>query len=1024
MKLMERMASQRRPSGSGPDDLRKALEGAVEGEVRFEAGDRALYAADASNYREVPIGVVLPRTREDVIATVRVCRDFDVPVLMRGGGTSLAGQCCNAAVVIDTSKYFNRILEIDPDRRIARVEPGARLDDLRDAAAPHGLTFGPDPATHRWCTLGGMIGNNSCGVHSIMARFHGPGPRTEHQVEELEVLTYDGEILRVGETPEAEVDEIIRAGGRRGEIYRRMRELRDREAPLIRERFPPIPRRVSGYNLDQLLPENDFHVARALVGSECTCVNVLEATVRLIPDPPCRTLLVAAYPTVFEAGDHVPQLLQLQPLAIEGIDDLLVEFLRKSDLHEEAASQLLADAGAWLLVEFGGETQEEADRRADEAKRLVEGQEDAPVIHVYASPQVQEEVWAIRESGLAATAWVPGEDDSWPGWEDSAVPPEAVGLYLRGLRSLFDKYGYRAALYGHFGDGCIHCRINFELSSDDGVARYRAFLDEAADLVLEHGGSLSGEHGDGQARAELLERMYGTEIVRAFREFKSIWDPDWRMNPGKVVQADSPTEDLRIGPEVTLPDVETHFKFPNDDGSFARAAQRCVGVGQCRKTDGGTMCPSYMVLAEEKHTTRGRAHLLFEMLVGDPVRNGWGDEYVKESLDLCLSCKGCKSECPVDVDVATYKAEFLAHYYEENRRPLSAHAFGNIDLWSRLAATAPDLANLLVQMPGVADLGKAAIGVARERRIPRFAARTFRQWWEQRPAAGDGGQRVILWPDTFNNHFHPSTAIAAVEVLEDAGCAVALPEAVLCCGRPLYEFGMLGRAKRLLLTILDTMRDDIRAGIPIVGLEPSCVAVFRDELCELFPDDPDARRLSQQVFTLAEFLGTRLDGYKPPRMHGKAIVHGHCHHKSVLGFDSYPELLASAGLDVDVLDSGCCGMAGAFGFEKEKYDVSIAAGERVVLPAVRAADAGTMVVADGFSCREQIAQQTERQALHLAEVLQRGIRDAAGTDVRRSVSAGTPEAIRGATSPVLGAAALFGAVVVGSAITRQLRRLL
>ncbi len=984
-----------RGAKDAPQDLASELRAAIAGEVRFDAGSRALYSTDASNYRQVPIGVVVPRTIEDVVETVAVCRRHGAPVLARGGGTSLAGQCCNVAVVLDFTKHLRRIVELDPAARRARVEPGLVLDDLRDASEQHGLTFGPDPATHNHCTFGGMIGNNSCGVHSVMAG------KTDANVEELEVLTYDGLRLRVGATSEEELQRIVRAGGRRGEIYRRLRELRDRYAPLIRERFPDIPRCVSGYNLPWLLPENGFHVARALVGSEGTCVTFLEATVRLVPSPRHRVLVVLGYPDAYEAADHVPEILEHGPLGLEGIDDVLVEDMKKKDLHPRNVKLLPAGRG-WLLVELGGDTREEAGGRARRLMEALQGKADAPSMKLFDDPKEAKSVWTVRESGLGATARVPGKADTWEGWEDSAVPPEKLGGYLRELRSLHRKYGYSGALYGHFGQGCVHTRNDFDLVTAPGIAKFRAFLDEAADLVLRFGGSLSGEHGDGQARAELLPKMFGDELIGAFREFKAIWDPDGRMNPGKLVDAYSPIENLRLGTSYDPPAMRTHFRYPGDDhGSFARASLRCVGVGECRRMHGGTMCPSYRATGEEMHSTRGRARLLFEMLQGEPLHNLWRDEHVKEALDLCLSCKGCKGECPVDVDMATYKAEFLSHYYKGRLRPRSAYAFGLIHRWARLASLAPGVANFFMQAPVLRDIAKTIAGAAPQRRLPAFAKIPFTKWFSKRSVGaalrgrpgrvgvdGEGPEkqgghagpplqdrRVLLWPDTFNNYFHPETAQAAVEVLESAGYDVSIPAKPLCCGRPLYDFGMLDPARRQLRQILDTLRDEIRAGTPIVGLEPSCVAVFRDELTNLFPEDEDAQRLSRQALLLSEFLARESDQFSLPRLHGKAIVHGHCHEKAILQPDDTRKVLAALGLDVEVLDSGCCGMAGSFGFEAgEHYEVSMKVGEQLLLPAVREAPEDALIVTSGFSCREQIAQATGRRALHFAEVLQRALR--------------------------------------------------
>ncbi len=945
------------------EDLRKALRG----EVRFDAGSRALYATDGSNYRQPPVGVVIPRDAEDVEAALAICRDHHAPVFGRGGGTSLAGQCCNAAICFDFSKYMNRVLEIDPQRRLGRVEPGTILDELRNRARPLGLTFGPDPATHTHCTLGGMAGNDSCGVHSVMAAFAGQGARTADNIEELEILTYDGVRMRVGRTPPAELERIIRGGGRRGEIYAQLKELRDRHEAAIRGGFPKIPRCVSGYNLSYLLPEHGFNVARALVGTEGTCVMLLEIVANLIPNPAARSLLVLGFPDVYTAADRVPEIMQHRPIGLEGMDDRLVEDMKTAGIHTRHFG-MLPPGGGWLLVEFGGGSREESDARALALMASLENSGSAPSMKLVDDPSQEREVWKIRESGLGATAHVSQAHPTWEGWEDSAVAPENLGRYLRELRKLLDRFGYACDLYGHFGQGCVHTRIDFDLETADGIRRYRAFIEAAADLVVSLGGSLSGEHGDGQSRGELLPKLFSPELIDAFREFKSIWDPDWRMNPGKVVDPYRIDENLRLGTTYNPPQPRTHFQFPGDSHSFAKATLRCVGVGECRRMDGGTMCPSFMVTREEMHSTRGRARLLFEMLQGDPLSGGWQNEHVKEALDLCLACKGCKGDCPVSVDMATYKAEFLSHYYESHRRPRSAYAFGLVHYWARLASLAPAAVNFVTQSPGLADLAKLVAGMPRERRIPPFAPLTFRDWFARRPPHRNlKNGRVILWPDTFNDHFHPRTAIHAVRVLERAGFNVDVPPVPLCCGRPLFDYGMLDTAKRWLREILATLADDIAAGVPVVGLEPSCIAVFRDELRELFPRREDAKRLSQQTVLLSEFI--RQHDAPVPRLQRTAIVHGHCHHAAVMKLDAETEVLDRMGLAYQLLDSGCCGMAGSFGFEREHYDVSMKVGERVLLPAVRSAAKDTIVLADGFSCRTQIADATPRRALHLADVL-------------------------------------------------------
>lgn len=995
--------------------MESELRAKIGGEVRFDNGSRALYSTDGSNYRQVPIGVVIPRDAKDVIETVKTARRFGAPVLARGGGTSLAGQCCNVAVVMDMSKYMNKIIEIDPERKRARVQPGVVLDDLRNEAERYNLTFGPDPSTHNHCTLGGMIGNNSCGVHSVMAG------NTAENVEELDILTYDGARMHVGKTNDRNLERIISEGGRQGEIYLKLNSLRDKYADLIRKRFPNIPRRVSGYNLPELLPENGFNVARVLVGSECTCVTILEATVRLVYSPPVRSLLVLGYPDVYTAGDHIMEILSHKLIGLEGMDDVLVDDMKKKGLHPSDV-KLLPDGSGWLLVEFGGESKKEADGKARGLMDELKKKGNPPSMKLFDDPEAEKTIWTVRESGLGATARVPGEKDTWEGWEDSSVPPEKLGGYLRDLRKLFNKYGYACSLYGHFGQGCVHTRIDFDLVTKEGIERYRSFIHEAAHLVVGYGGSLSGEHGDGQSRGELLPIMFGDELMEVFREFKSIWDPEWKMNPGKLIDAYRTDENLRLGTGYNPWKPKTHFKFPDDDGSFSRAMVRCVGVGECRREHGKTMCPSYRATREESHSTRGRARLLFEMLEGDVIgKNGWREESVKEALDLCLSCKGCKGDCPVNVDMATYKSEFLSHYYEGKVRPRYAYAFGYIHLWSRLASFMPGVANFFTQTPLIRDAAKVMADIALERRIPRFAPQTFKDWFHERNEKRNGWNNdklVILWPDTFNNHFHPTTAQAAVEVLEAAGFHVEVPQESMCCGRPLYDYGFLDTAKRWLQNILDTIRPQIRAGIPVVVLEPSCAAVFRDELINLFPHDEDAKRLSRQTFLLSEFMEKRANGYQPPKLNRRAVVHGHCHHKAIMGMNDEEKVLSKLGLDAKILDSGCCGMAGAFGFEKDHYNVSIRVGEHALLPHIRDASKDTLIIANGFSCREQISQTTDRHALHLAQVIQMAMRegpDGPGGDYpeRKYVKQENSKRLR----PALRKAAIIGAgLLVGGAL--------
>jgi FAD/FMN-containing dehydrogenase/Fe-S oxidoreductase len=965
--------------------LERALRRDVEGEVRFDTASRALYATDASNFRQPPVGVVIPRGIDDVIATHAVCHEHEAPILSRGCGTSLSGETVNYAVVIDHSKYLTEIGEPDEQRQLIRCQPGAINDHVNLKAGKHDLMFGPDPSTHEYCTIGGNVGNNSCGTHSVHARMMGNGSRTSDNVHELEILTYDGVRMRVGTTTDQELDAIIADGGRRGEIYSALRDLRDRYASLIRERFVDIPRRVSGYNLDELLPEKGFNVARALVGTEGTCVTVLDATLCLVPRPKQRSLLVLGYETLGDLGDHIPEILAAQPMACEGIDRELFRLEHEMHINPEALKDM-PDGNAWVLVEFGAETKEEADDRAKQLEARLRTDPQPPKgLSLFDDPEEEEKLWKVREAGLSATAFPPDGNDYWPGWEDSAVPPERIGDYLRDLRELLKKYEYGGSLYGHLGDGCVHTSTNFDLRTPDGLKAYRSFMEDACDLVLSYGGSLSGEHGDGQQRAELLPKMFGDELVEAFREFKRIWDPDWKMNPGKVVDPYRFDEHLKLGADYNPWRPQVRFDYPEDRHDFAHATIRCVGVGKCRKPEGvDVMCPSFMVTREEMHTTRGRTRLLYEMLEGDLITDGWRSKEVEEALDLCLSCKGCSNDCPVNVDMPTYKSEFLSHHYEGRLRPRAAYALGLIDKASRAASKVPGLANFVLRAPGLRHLMKLAAGITQQREAPSFAPLSLREWFASRGERNLSGPRVVLFPDTFNNYMHTDVGVAAVEALEATGYHVVMPKTHLCCGRPLYDYGFLGLAEKYLRRVLDELRDDIRAGTPVVGIEPSCLATFKDELPKLLPNDDDAKRLSQQAFHFSEFFEKfEVD---VPLLHRKALVWGHCHHKATGGLQPELSLLKRMGCEVDEAKGGCCGLAGSWGFENEHHDLSMQIGEQGVLPAVRDAELDQVIVVDGFSCKTQIEQgETGRRGLHVAQVMKMALEQ--GVD-------GTPPGVR------------------------------
>jgi FAD/FMN-containing dehydrogenase/Fe-S oxidoreductase len=964
--------------------LRRRLEETVGGEVRFDAGSLAMYANDSSNFRQVPLGVVIPRSVQDVVATHRACARFGAPIVNRGGGTSLSGETVNRAIVIDSSKYLNAIGDVDREQRTVRCQPGAINEHVnRKTGEQAGLIFGPDPSSHSRCTIGGNVGNNSCGIHSVQAQLYGPGPRMSDCVRALEVVTYDGERFWVGVDEEPRLDEIIAAGGRKGEIYAALRDLRDRYADVIRERMKPVdelPRRVSGFNLDELLPERGFNVARALVGTESTCATATEIELMLMDGMYMRTLVIVEYADLPTAGDDVRAIIErFKPIGLEGIDRRLIEDQEHLGLNADALAELpdRAEGEAWLLVQFGADSAQDSERQAQDFVGWLTDERDYAADRIAVLRSEQEgghsgAVWQVREAGLGSTAFPPDSSgDHWPGWEDSAVPPDQVGPYLRDLRELYDRHGLKGSTYGHFGQGCIHSRIDFDLRHADGLKNYRRFMEQASDLVVSYGGTLSGEHGDGQQRAEFLVKQYGPELVDAFREFKCIWDPDLKMNPGKVIDPFPIDTNLKLGTDSNPTRPPVKFAYKQDRGDFAHAALRCVGVGKCRVPDSsGVMCPSYMVTREEKDSTRGRARLLWEMLQGEVISDGWQSREVYDALDLCLACKGCTNDCPVNVDMPTYKSEFLYHHYKSVRRwrPRYAYAFGFIDVAARAASAFPELVNLVTQTPPFSRLAKLAAGIDQRRDLPPFAPITLQQWFARRAPVNPEGRRVILFPDTFNNHFHTDVGVACVEALEAAGWQVVIPSGHICCGRPLYDYGFLDIAERYLRRVLDVLRDDVRAGTPIVGMEPSCLAVFKDELTSILPHDDDARRLQRCAYHWSEFF-EHFD-VEVPSIARQALLWGHCHHKATGGMAPERALLTRMGLDVQEATGGCCGLAGSWGFEHGKHDISLQCGEQGLLPAVRQATQDTVIVANGFSCKTQLAQSgVGRRALHVAQVI-------------------------------------------------------
>lgn len=951
------------------DALARRLTGELRGEVRADSLGRALYATDASNYRVVPDVVVLPRDEADLVATLALARDAGAPVALRGAGTSMAGNALGG-VVVDVSRHLDRILEIDPVARTATVQPGVVLGHLVSAARAHGLTFGADPSSASRCTLGGMIANNACGAHSVA------WGTTADNVRSLRVLTAAG-----GEARLDARDHLAAGGASAGpepalaEIHAAMERLGREHATLIGRRFGTFSRQISGYALQHLLPDRGVDLARLLCGSEGTLATTLEATVALAPLPPAVVLLTLGFPDAVSAARSVPTVLPHAPLTMESINATLVERL-PDDTRRAAEAAGLPEGRMWLLVEIGGEDAQEARTRAAEVAEAVRDGIPGTTAAVVTDPAAQAVLWRCRRDGTGLATRRADGAEAWAGWEDAAVPPDRLGDYLGALEELMARYDYSGASYGHFGEGCMHLRIDFDLVSDAGVRDYRSFVEQATDLVVSLGGSVSGEHGDGRARGGLLERMYGADATALFAEVKQAWDPRGALNPGVIV--DPPPVDFALrqhGHAQSFP-LRTTLAFSQDAGSFAQAQRRCVGVGKCVQTSGGVMCPSYQVTRDETHSTRGRARVLFEMMEGDVITEGWRAEEVRDALDLCLSCKGCVGDCPVNVDMATYKAEFTHQHYRGRpwARPRSHWSMGWLPALAKGAALIPGATNALTSSRLAGALKKAG-GIAADREVPAFAPRTFTSWFahEHTPARGEGRTPVLLWPDTFTTHFAPEVGRAAVAVLEDAGMEVHLPRGPVCCGLTWVSTGQLGVAQRVLRRSLTAIEPALRAGATVVGLEPSCTALFRHEGVELLPGDERAILAKAQVRTLSETLAEHAPGWEPPHLDREALVQVHCHQHAVLGFDADRALMERAGVRAEVPDSGCCGLAGNFGFEAGHEGLSRQIGERVLAPAVRGAAPSTAVLADGFSCRTQIADLTERRGRHLAELLAEGL---------------------------------------------------
>jgi FAD/FMN-containing dehydrogenase/Fe-S oxidoreductase len=931
-----------------PRELFDALRRAGMAEVDDSTRRRAEYSSDASNYRVVPAVVAFPRHVEEAMAALDVARGYGVPLTARGAGTSIAGNAVGSGIVLDFSRHLNRVVSVDPEARTAVAEPGAILDAISAAAAPFGLRYGPDPSTHARASIGGSLGNNACGSRALA---YG---RTADNVVDLDLVTAPG----IRFTASRSGRDRPAADGPHAALLGAVDAIVSARLAMIRTEFGRFTRQVSGYSLEHLLPENGVDLARFLVGTEGTLGVILGATVRLVESPPAVALAVLGYPDMPAAADAVPALLPHRPVALEGMDARLVGVVRAR--RGAVAVPDLPRGDGWLFAETSGATQAQA---CSAARKLIADARclDSAVVTGAAARAL----WRIREDGAGLGGRTPAGAPAWPGWEDAAVPPAELGAYLREFGELLGEHNLDALTYGHFGDGCVHARIDFPLST--APAQYREFVRSAAQLVGGHGGSMSGEHGDGRARSELLPFMYSPGAIATFAAIKHVFDPANVLNPGVIVDPAPLDADLRV-PSARPLRTNLAFAYPHDRGDLSTAVHRCVGIGKCRAdttASGGVMCPSYLATHDEKDSTRGRARVLQELANGSLVK-GFRSGEVTDALELCLSCKGCASDCPAGVDMATYKAEALYHRYRWRLRPASHYALGRLPQWARLAARAPRLVNASLQRATLAAAARRLGGVDARRPLPRFAGETLRAWFRSR--ATRDGMPVLLWVDTFTEHFTPEVGHAAIRVLESAGYRVQLTAKPVCCGLTWISTGQLDGARKRLRQTLDALEPALRAGTPIVGLEPSCTAVLRSDVTELLPGDPRAAQAAATTRTLAELLA-ETPHWAPPRLDGvRVLAQPHCHQHAVMGWQADGALLAQAGATVTSV-GGCCGLAGNFGVERGHYEVSVAVAETVLLPAVRAAPHDTVILADGFSCRTQLEQLGGIHSVHLAQLL-------------------------------------------------------
>jgi len=946
-------------------EIEAELKKHIEGELRFDKVSRLLYSTDASIYQIEPIGVVVPRHRGDVQAAIEIANRLGVSILPRGGGTSLAGQTVGHSIVLDFSKYMQKVLEVNREAMWCRVEPGLVQDELNAQVRALGLQFGPDTSTSNRATIGGMIGNNSSGAHSLTY-----GKTLDHVIEVTVLLADGSEVVLKNLAP----DEVVKKSKSEtieGRAYREVSRLAEQHRSEIVARYPKIMRRVSGYNLDEFIKPQPFNLSRMIVGSEGTLATIIEAKMRLVPKPKWTAMDVIHFNDDIEALECAQVILQTKPYALESTDKMILNLARGNIEQSRKLGFVQGTPNSLLMVEYAGETEAEVRAQIEKLEELRRREKIGYAATQAFKPEEVKAIWGVRKAGLGLLLGTKGDKKPIAFVEDTAVSPEKLPEFIRRFREVVARHDTVAGYYGHCSVGCMHIRPLINLKEESERSKMVSIANAISDLVLEFNGSMSGEHGDGLARSHFNAKLFGPALYGAFRQIKRAFDPKNIMNPGKIVDAPAMTESLKIGPQYQTWEPATTLDF-SQQGGFARAVEMCSGMGECRKKLDGTMCPSYMGTLDEEHSTRGRANALRNAIAGRAPRQEFTGKRLYEVMDLCLECKACKAECPSNVDMAKLKYEFLDHYYRANGLPLRNRMFAGIETVNRVGSMLAPLSNWIANSSLNRWLMEIFAGIDRRRPLPQFAGESFEAWYRKHQTAGDGSRgEVVLFHDTFNNFNTPNVASAATRFLEQAGYRVVLSDKK-CCGRPMISKGMLSQAKENAAWNVDKLAPYAEMGTPIIGLEPSCLLTLRDEYPEFLRTDA-AKKVSENSFLLEEFVMREVSaGRLTIDAHGKGkhvLLHGHCHQKALIGTAATVGMLQAAGYEVAEIDSGCCGMAGAFGFEKEHYDLSVKIGMRRLGPSVNGASADLEVVAPGISCRQQIEHLTQRKAKHPAELL-------------------------------------------------------